>query len=473
MSADTSKSTRPVRSARLKKEPQRTGDLPFPEGMPDPTKLLECLLLLLNRGNYKTNQLACVDDFVIRVMFEAKGRGNGAARIWKDIVQDGQVCKVLEKEDCDLFTKTLVRYSLVHHSESPVRLGTVYFSGQDKPDKALVASKPIIEGTSIQLARDTSRLAKVVDYISPKRKARAYPAAQPAVQPVAMAATSTKIPPHEVHDLEGQPTTSIDIEGWTISSTSMPISNSGEIDQLQESLNGLPMPEMPFGNNSIVLRHHASGWEYRFDAAGALAGVKLGELGEGDGGVKVGYAREWMQSRLDPASETPMPETSPTTPYDWTYTTTYPGHTTNNSAPNLKFVPADPENESHCIPLAQLARRDPILYYSEVPLYEDELHDNGSSRLVVRLRVMPTCFFILSRLTVRVDNVVFRTFDTRIYHSFTSDPQSLSGTPHVVRETSGWEAPYDLVKKASRIPYVLCEGENLTIRRIAASAQPK
>lgn len=54
---------------------------------------------------------------------------------------------------------------------------------------------------------------------------------------------------------------------------------------------------------------------------------------------------------------------------------------------------------------------------------------------------MPKCFFILSRFTLRVDGVLFRTFDTRIYHSFSSDP------PLLVRETSGWEAPYDRVRK--------------------------
>ena len=58
---------------------------------------------------------------------------------------------------------------------------------------------------------------------------------------------------------------------------------------------------------------------------------------------------------------------------------------------------------------------------------------------------MPGCFFILSRFTLRVDNVLFRTFDTRIFHSFSSDP------PLVIRETSGWEAPYDTVKRVSYI----------------------
>lgn len=54
---------------------------------------------------------------------------------------------------------------------------------------------------------------------------------------------------------------------------------------------------------------------------------------------------------------------------------------------------------------------------------------------------MPTSFFLLARFTLRVDNVLFRTYDTRIYHSFSSSP------PLVVRESMGWEAPYDVVKR--------------------------
>lgn len=54
---------------------------------------------------------------------------------------------------------------------------------------------------------------------------------------------------------------------------------------------------------------------------------------------------------------------------------------------------------------------------------------------------MPTCFFILSRFTLRVDNVLFRQFDTRIFHSFSKSP------PTIIRETSGWEAPYERVQR--------------------------
>lgn len=166
--------------------------------------------------------------------------------------------------------------------------------------------------------------------------------------------------------------------------------------------------------------------------------------------------------RMDPSSDYPMPETVPTKSYDWTYTTTYPGHqiidppsptgsvlsTDEDYEPPpppvtpeiINWNPGNPANPAHLIPIAELTRPDPILFYAEVPLFEDELHDNGSSNLLVRIRVMPTCFFILSRFTLRVDGVLFRTFDTRIYHSFISHPSL------VVREMSGWEAPYDRVR---------------------------
>jgi type 2A phosphatase activator TIP41 len=158
----------------------------------------------------------------------------------------------------------------------------------------------------------------------------------------------------------------------------------------------------------------------------------------------------------DPGTSLPLPTTVAAKPYDWTYTTTYPGHHPDDAA---DWTDADPDNPAHTIPLAELTRPDPILFYAEVPLFEDELHDNGSSHLLVRIvsvlsmslgvvthvlqRVMPTCIFILARFTLRVDNVLFRVHDTRIFHSFASSP------PIVVRHVSGWEAPYDRVKRVS------------------------
>ena len=91
--------------------------------------------------------------------------------------------------------------------------------------------------------------------------------------------------------------------------------------------------------------------------------------------------------RTDPFSLTPMPKTVLTKPYDWTYSTTYPGHfDQDDSDPAYpSWQPADPDNPSNIIPLAELSRQDPILFYAEIPLFEDELHDNGASSLIVRI----------------------------------------------------------------------------------------
>lgn len=80
-----------------------------------------------------------------------------------------------------------------------------------------------------------------------------------------------------------------------------------------------------------------------------------------------------------------MPKTVPTKPYDWTYTTMYPGTSQASSTTPVAWKPADLDNPSHEIPLAELTRKDPILFYAEVPLFEDELHDNGASSLLIRI----------------------------------------------------------------------------------------
>jgi hypothetical protein len=47
------------------------------------------------------------------------------------------------------------------------------------------------------------------------------------------------------------------------------------------------------------------------------------------------------------------------------------------------------------------------IFFDEVILLEDDLHDNGEVQISVKLRVMPTCVFILSKLFL-VDGVLPR-----------------------------------------------------------------
>lgn len=95
---------------------------------------------------------------------------------------------------------------------------------------------------------------------------------------------------------------SIKINTWNITATTNPISNAASCDALQASL-GFPLPEMTFGENSLEMVFGGDeetgdgGWKYMWTTDAALKGVKNGELVDGDGGVKVGYADKWLQSR--------------------------------------------------------------------------------------------------------------------------------------------------------------------------------
>jgi type 2A phosphatase activator TIP41 len=117
---------------------------------------------------------------------------------------------------------------------------------------------------------------------------------RPQRHPQFMMCAAMFVPQHKLS--ESPNSRSIDINDWLITASTNPISNAGQSDALQAAL-GIPLPEMTFGNNYLTLEHHASGWEYAFCTRDALAGVKNGELGEGDGGVKVGYADAWLKSR--------------------------------------------------------------------------------------------------------------------------------------------------------------------------------
>lgn len=107
------------------------------------------------------------------------------------------------------------------------------------------------------------------------------------------------IPAH--HLAESPNSRSIEVCRWAIAASTNPISNAPECDALQADL-GIPLPEMTFGSNYLALEHRPSGFKYAFSASEALKCVKKGELAPGDGGVKVGHAEKWMQSRQAPFS---------------------------------------------------------------------------------------------------------------------------------------------------------------------------
>ncbi|XP_043483179.1 TIP41-like protein [Leptopilina heterotoma] len=158
------------------------------------------------------------------------------------------------------------------------------------------------------------------------------------------------------------------------------------------------MPDMVFPNNILLLKHK-DGAILKFNALDALTHVSNGKIN-----LQLACAEAWKESRAD--SKEYLEEK--VKPFDWTFTTDYMG-----TMSDFKIEETDER-----INVENLKRKDKILFYVDLTLFEDELHDNGIAACSIKMRVMPTSFFILLRYFLRIDNVMLRVNDTRIYHEF-------------------------------------------------------
>lgn len=215
---------------------------------------------------------------------------------------------------------------------------------------------------------------------------------------------------------------------FVISTRKLPISKAGPIDAMTDRIK-IPIPEMIFGDNIVSIEHKPSQWGIQFNAEDALDAVDKTEKNM----LKVAYARDWESTR----GETTQKIKEVVKPYDWSYSTDYSG--TLNPDENTKAFSATDKP----IPLELLKRRDPILFFDEVVLYESELDDNGISVYSAKLRVMQKRMLLLCRLFMRLDNVIVRIRDTRIYVDFETD--------EVIREYTAKEASFDEVKYGLRM----------------------
>ncbi|KAF2763059.1 TIP41-domain-containing protein [Pseudovirgaria hyperparasitica] len=227
---------------------------------------------------------------------------------------------------------------------------------------------------------------------------------------------------------------SISQHGFTISTRKLPILKADPIEKLAERL-GIAIPEMIFGDNYVRVEHPVSGWAIEFNAGDALDRVDKTDKSM----LKVAYSREWQENRQHHSSD--IKEVIK--PFDWSYTTDYAGSSPSPASPTTRPSPPPTFSTTDTpLPLHLLARRDPILLFDEVPLYEDELADNGISFYTVKLRVMPQRLLILARFFMRLDDVLFRIRDTRVYIEFE--------TGVVIREYCAREEEYSKVREGLR-----------------------
>jgi len=166
------------------------------------------------------------------------------------------------------------------------------------------------------------------------------------------------------------------------------------------------LPDMVFPDNILRIEHsNGSGIEFE-----ALTALKL--VNDKEDVIKVAIAEAWKESR---ASVDVSHKVSH--PFDWTFTTNYSG---------TVFGAATVEPTDLRIDMEKLKLKEQILFFDEIHLYEDELADHGCASCSIKVRAMPSGFFVLNRFYLRVDDVLIRINDTRLYYE--------KGKDYILRE---------------------------------------
>ncbi|KAI0202768.1 TIP41-like family-domain-containing protein [Astrocystis sublimbata] len=278
---------------------------------------------------------------------------------------------------------------------------------------------------------------------------------------------------------------------FVISSRKLPISKAGPIAALEHDI-GIAVPEMIFGDNLVAVAHAPTGWRIEFAARDALDAVDK----TGENMLQVAYAGSWSASR----EQTSAGIREVVRPFDWSYSTTYKGsvsisrppptptttstdddksanhtngsvggdstnndNTTTTTTSSLESPPPAFAPTTEPIPIDLLMRRDPIRFFDDVVLYESELDDNGVSILSVKLRVHDERMLLLCRLYMRLDNVVCRVRDTRVYVDF--------GSQLITRDYSAKEATFDHVKQKLLMSGLRPDGITIALRDANQIAQ--
>ncbi|KAK4552333.1 Tap42 interacting protein [Recurvomyces mirabilis] len=216
---------------------------------------------------------------------------------------------------------------------------------------------------------------------------------------------------------------------WRITTRKLPILKAQPIDNLSDDL-GIPIPEMIFGDNLVSITHLPTAWTLSFNARDALDRVSKTE----EGMLQVAVAEEWKKDRKEAMVGDEVK--SVVKPFDWSYSTDYRGST---DVGDSKGQWEKSSQAKDPVRTDLLVRPDPILFFETVDLYEDELADNGIALLSIKIRVMPERLLLLSRFFLRLDGVVVRIRDTRVYIEH--------GSNKVIRQYTAKEESYAVLQE--------------------------
>ena len=212
--------------------------------------------------------------------------------------------------------------------------------------------------------------------------------------------------------------------GWTFSIQKSNIGTQEEIGKIEELSGVHPAPDMLFTGSSVVISRDC-GFSLSFTPQDALRCCRYDSLTFPTSAfpvtrlrqLKVKNSQAWKAAAVDSNLLSEPAEVA----HDWTFSTSYFG-TLNGG----RRVSEDeqggtdrPPTTSKFLPLPLISDHTlPILLMDEIPLWEDELHDNGHSEFVVRVRVTDKYWYVLTQFKLRVDGVAEREIACRYYWGY-------------------------------------------------------
>ena len=272
--------------------------------------------------------------------------------------------------------------------------------------------------------------------------------------------------------------------GWIFSSAHLPMIDSKALETLQEAVtDGVHeqyhhfLPSIVF-NNDVMRIQMRDDFQLELRAEDALRLWALQHFPNNEEKsapiIQVPYAKEWMEKSLFAQNGTNREEidaeaasnsssrtgsgqggggSSPSStatsdsvfirvventdldkkPWDWTFSTEYCGTVARGAGESVPLSVMGLRQRTNVTLKCRRTSRsgidynllrnrtDPILFYDEGVLYTDDLEDCGEVRVDAKLRVMPSCWFLLLRMFLRVDHVTIRLVESRYFHKFGDD----------------------------------------------------
>ena len=196
------------------------------------------------------------------------------------------------------------------------------------------------------------------------------------------------------------------------------------------------LPEIFYGYNRLFLINESANFCYEFNPLQMLSltsnAIRQKLLKE----KEIYYIPSQAKSQYSKSDDNAADE-------DWSFSSPYIGHITSiNNCCISKYYNKINETKKFQREKSDIkfpeTKVENVLNYNQVHFFEDELGDIGFSEGKIGFGVMNECFLGLMRCYLRVDNMLVRNIDTKIYHKF--------GDKYIIRNFTVKEKTYDELK---------------------------